>query len=377
MTRIAVVLCMTLCLSAASQIACCQEASHEEPAAVSFIQAGEYGNAATFQVALGDLDGDGDLDAVFANMDIESQIWMNDGTGQFTNSRHYLGAYGHGVAIGDIDGDSDLDLVFAQASTSFSSQVYLNNGSGRFVTSRHHLGDRSEAANSVSLFDADGDGDLDASVYYANRYSRLYLNNGSGQFAAQETSLPGMPCWGDLDGDGDVDALAQQHEGGYILFKNQGDAVFESTSRIDAPTAFLPGGTALGDVDGDGDLDLLGASGGFSRIAPLVLLKNDGIGNVIYSPNSQFLAAMSRISLGDFNNDGSLDVFLGSLDSPDIIGLNDGGGNYADAGLSLGEAVMTGASAVGDLDGDGDLDLFAARYGEGGPNIVWLNASDE
>ena len=88
---------------------------------LSFVEAGQYGDTATFQISLGDLDDDGDLDAVFANMGIERQIWMNDGAGQFTNSRHYLGSYGHGVAIGDIDGDGDLDLVFAQSSTSFSS----------------------------------------------------------------------------------------------------------------------------------------------------------------------------------------------------------------------------------------------------------------
>ncbi|MBE0635641.1 hypothetical protein IH601_06575, partial [Candidatus Bipolaricaulota bacterium] len=51
---------------------------------LSFIKDGQYGLAATFQVALGDLDGDGDLDAVFANMNMRSEIWMNDGAGRFT-----------------------------------------------------------------------------------------------------------------------------------------------------------------------------------------------------------------------------------------------------------------------------------------------------
>lgn len=366
-----------LLVSSCVAVGLCAVAASAEVKDISFVEAGLYGNAATFQIALGDLDHDGDLDAVFANMGIESQIWINDGSGQFANSGQFLGAYAHGVAIGDIDGDGDLDLVFAQATTSFSSQAYLNNGTGRFTPSRHNLGDRVEAANSVALLDVDGDGDLDAGVYYANRYNRIYLNDGLGQFTPQEFTIPGMACWGDVDGDGDVDAIAQQHEGGYILFRNHGNAMFESSALIDAPTSFMPGGAAMGDIDRDGDLDLVGTSGGFDRITPLTLLKNNGEGVFTYTPEPNLLVSLSRISLGDFNEDGAADIFLGRLERPNGIGLNDGSGNFVDSGLQFGEDHMEGISALGDLDSDGDLDLFVAVYGQGGPNEVWLNTTGE
>jgi len=377
MNRIHTTLWLSLFIAATSLGAQCQEPASDITISPSFVCDAFYGNASTFQVGLGDFDSDGDLDAVFANMNGSSEIWINDSAGRFTNSGQFLGAYAHGVGIGDLDGDNDLDLAFAQASTSFSSQVYLNNGTGRFTPSRHNLGDRVEAANSIALLDLDGDGDLDVSVYYANRTNRVYLNDGTAQFEAFGPQMPGMACWGDVDGDGDVDAIAQQHAGGYILFRNQGTALFESSALIDAPTSFMPGGAAMGDIDRDGDLDLVGTSGGFDRITPLTLLKNNGEGVFTYTPEYNFLVSLSRISLGDFNEDGASDVFLGRLERPNGIGLNDGSGNFVDSGLQFGEDHMEGISAIGDLDGDGDLDLFVAVYGQGGPNEVWLNTTGE
>ena len=58
---------------------------------------GRYGNAPTYQVALGDLDGDGDLDAVFANMHARSEIWSNDGSGRFANTYQRIGMETHGI----------------------------------------------------------------------------------------------------------------------------------------------------------------------------------------------------------------------------------------------------------------------------------------
>jgi len=223
----------------------------------------------------------------------------------------------------------------------------------------------------------EGDGDLDAGVYYANRTSRLYLNDGSGIFSPQESTIPGMACWGDVDGDGNVDAIAQQHEGGYTLFRNRGNAVFELSARINAPTSFLPASAMLGDIDNDGDLDLVGTGGGFERDTPLTLLKNNGTGIFTYAPEPNFLISLARVSLGDFDGDGSLDIFLGRFDRPNVFGVNDGSGSFVDSGLQLGLDHMEGASVIGDLDGDGDLDLFVARYGQGGPNIVWLNTTGE
>jgi hypothetical protein len=110
---------------------------------------------------------------------------------------------------------------------------------------------------------------------------------------------------------------------------------------------------------------------------PLTLLKNDGAGNFSYAPVSRLFTSIARVSLGELNGDGALDVFLGCLEMPNLIGLGDQSGGFVDSGLRLGGNAMEGASALGDLDGDGDLDLFVSTYGQGGPNEVWLNTSGE
>ena len=66
--------------------------------------------AETFQVKLGDVDSDGDLDAVFPNMGFNnSKIWLNDGSGYFTDSGQLLTQQGHGVGLEDLDNDGSLN----------------------------------------------------------------------------------------------------------------------------------------------------------------------------------------------------------------------------------------------------------------------------
>ena len=71
-------------------------------------------NGLSASVALGDLDGDGDLDAMVANQNQPNIVWNNDGNGTFTNSGQALGnGISLSVALGDLDGDSDLDAMVA------------------------------------------------------------------------------------------------------------------------------------------------------------------------------------------------------------------------------------------------------------------------
>ena len=89
----------------AGSFCCMSLASSEEP--VSFKDSGQkLGDTMSFSVALGDLDGDGDLDAWVAN-DQANLVWINDGNGLFTDSGQALGKNRSlSIALGTLDGDS-------------------------------------------------------------------------------------------------------------------------------------------------------------------------------------------------------------------------------------------------------------------------------
>ena len=130
-------------------------------------------------VALGDLDGDGDLDAFVVNaLNQGNTVWFNTGlaSGIFTDSGQSLGfANSYAVSLGDVDADGDLDALVANGGVSERSDVvYINDGAGSFTVVRA-FGDALEAYG-AALGDVDNDGDLDAVIADDNAALGLWLN---------------------------------------------------------------------------------------------------------------------------------------------------------------------------------------------------------
>ncbi len=374
MRRIAVawvLLCLALC---GSVIAAAEDSSATSLEAPSLTLSGTYGgNAQTARIALGDVDSDGDLDAVFANMHGPSELWLNDGQGVFSKANQYFREDVTDAALGDLDGDGDLDVFFATGTDEAPCAVYVNDGTGRFspASSLPYL---HEGAALVSLVDLENDGDLDAAVYYNSLRTLFYINDGLAQFRASTAQIAGMTVWGDLDGDGDSDAVCVSRSGEYTTLLNDGAGALTTTTVLQAPAPDTPGSMVLGDIDGDADLDLVVAPGE-SGPQSLALLLNDGTGAFTYVAEPRLPVQFARLTLGDLNGDGRVDVFIGYSERPNRVGLNSGGG-FVDSGLLLGGPYFEGKSAIGDLDGDGDLDLFVARYLPQGPNEVWKNGAE-
>jgi len=160
------------------------------------------GDAITYcrAVALGDLDADGDLDAFLTNGRNEgiepNTVWLNDGSGRFGDSGQRLGeADSHSVALGDLDADGDLDALVGDSP---SCKVFGNDGRAGFIVQQWlpHPGDSGAYKWSVATGDLDGDDDLDvfaagccgatqtgaSGTKTLHSYNVVWLNDGTGSF---------------------------------------------------------------------------------------------------------------------------------------------------------------------------------------------------
>ncbi|MFN2196611.1 MAG: fibronectin type III domain-containing protein [Anaerolineales bacterium] len=214
-----------------------------------FISSGQsLDGGAGLDVGLGDLDGDGDLDAFVANGDplrgrgAPNEIWLNDGHAFFNNSGQDLGnAISQAVTLGDLDGDGDLDVFVANGGEGVldgqPDEIWINDGSGIFTNSGQRLG--SQSSYGAALGDVYQDGLIDIFVAGYHDGNRVWLNDGRGNFTL---SSPGFGienstdvALGDIDGDGDLDALvANALSMPNRLWLHRGNAL-EGQAVLDAP----------------------------------------------------------------------------------------------------------------------------------------------
>jgi hypothetical protein len=274
------------------------------------------------------------------------------------------------VTHGDIDGDGDLDLLFA---VNVGGGLWLrNDGDGTF---RFAATLPATFSRGAALLDVDGDGDLDAFLagggtnYFGPGPCALYRNDGSGNFTPSNTiPTTGVDiaslCHGDLDGDGDQDLVLCASNGQVHVWRNQGGAVFTDVSGTAFPggLAYTPRGRLL-DLDGDGDLDLLRLSTG----APVPPDMNDGAGH--FQPHAT--VTLAALEAGDLDGDGDVDL----LTATQVL-RNDGAMGFTATG-SLPAGVFPWSSGapgierirIVDVDGDGFVDLLGCDA-QGRPRLL-------
>jgi hypothetical protein len=261
---------------------------------------------------MGDVDADGDLDVVitgFLNPHLE-QLYRNDG-GRLTASPVWRNADADdsfSCALGDVDGDGDLDL--ATISGYFDPapvRLYTNNG-GAWEERASWYTPRPYNANDVGWCDVDGDGDLDLAIAGHDEPCYLFENEGG--------VLDKTPSWhsgivtefnqltfGDVDGDGWRDMVVSDNSGGRVLLYMNEAGTLASSYSWSAPLRYASC-VKLADADNDGDLDL--AVGGWW--SPIQVYENEngvfGISEAwSFYPRSGALVGEQAI-WGDVDNDG-------------------------------------------------------------------------
>ena len=279
------------------------------------------------------------------------------------------------LATGDFDGDGQTDLFVSGAGNGADTAVVLNEDGAFRIAWTTQLGG---TASSAVAADLDGDGKTDLALAGFGGLSIL-LGLGDGTFSPG----PVMPLGGpiavvvdDFNRDGIPDVATSSIGNGGIgqvtVFLGLGGGTFQALD----PIAFSSNTAALasGDFDGDGIPDLVVAFGGFAGSNTVGLMLGNGDGT--FRSGGSFLVGVDPFGLavGDFDEDGHLDVVAANGGSSNVsLLLGDGVGGFAPVRLINAGGVPVGVAAA-DIDGDGHLDLAAANSSafEGGNSISVL-----
>lgn len=309
-----------------------------------------------------------------------------------------------GVALGDLDGDGWLDALVAWGGGSFGLR---NDGAGALVIDEAITGAEGplSPAIAVALSDLDGDGDLDGMLGGWTDLVEVLWNDGAGRFTVEPVAGTLVDTFsigfGDADGDGDLDAFvsaASDHmnfeeistgllvgDPNLLLLQ---DAAHHFTVAAGAlPEDTLDGmtlHTAWLDAEGDGDLDLYVGNDAGPYIDPNLLLENDGAGHFSRRSDCGCEVAMFTmgVGVGDANQDGLPDLFATDVGPPALL-QNLGGMAFADVTLASGanipaspESMVSWGTAFVDLDQDMDQDIVVT-FGQSGQNFDAASAEGE
>jgi hypothetical protein len=362
---------------------------------------------ASHQANWADYDGDGHLDLFVANAAYEAtyilnSLYRNNGDGTFTRDTTSLPAiepgpaaeWGAGFWNGlwvDYDNDGDLDLHVLGAGE-LADRFYRNDGQGVFTrVEPAFVIPRSQGEN-ATWFDFDNDGWLDVFIPRNNGNDLFYRGLPGGRFQAMNVQdagsvvafssyLYGLPF--DYDDDGWTDLLVVPFSWGTpglqcSLHRNEGHGLFRRVTEgpLANQQATFTGGRlslpALGDFDNDGDLDVIVVNGQDGYRARLY--RNDGDGTftdmAAAAGVDRPLNASSAYFI-DYDNDGHLDLFvlcrdyfgdLLGLGSQNVLFRNRGDGTFesVEIGSPLRDGHRVSIAAWADYDNDGFLDLFVS-----------------
>ncbi len=343
----------------------------------------------------GDYDNDDDLD-VLVTGEMSSyapfaDIYQNT-SGVFSALGAGIGAVsgGNGVsgsAWGDFDNDGDLDvIVTGQVAPGVQTTLYRNNGGTFSAVTVSPSALLHVHSSAVAWGDYDNDGDLDLFIagYNGIAYMTLYRNDGAsgGGWNFTDVTPPsftptlgaGSAAWGDYDNDGDMDLAVNGFRSimvdpQTVIYRNDGGSLVQSGINNLAKGGM--GTVTWGDLNNDGWLDLVVTGNNASAFqggpSQFRVYRNNQNGTFTQSAAFNGIGK-SSVTLGDYNNDGKLDMVVSGIDASNIPFMlaYKGNGNATftldpNPGLPVfpTEGYYEGQVSFGDYDNDGRLDRIS------------------
>lgn len=339
--------------------------SFEQIAAVSVREAGSTEQVQAYGAYAGDLNQDGWSDFVVPNeISNDLRIFLNDGAGNyddFSIVRIIQGSRPSPNEGADIDGDGDIDFIVGSAGGVYV-HVFKGDGEGGLTQTQNLVvGDRVRGV-CLADFENDGDPDLIATSFVANRVA-LFTNDGTGRFGTLPLTLDaGDGEWScataDMNADGLLDVTIGSRESEELtVLLSDGDGTFTESSRIAAGGD--PWMLAAGDIDRDGHADIAAAN---ASAKSLTIAMGTGAGGlstpVSYDLSEDEEGFPLAVDLGDLDGDGDLDVVTSDFRTRlFLIHENQGDGTFVRLPNQLYALEAASCAILHDRDNDGDLDI--------------------
>ena len=333
-----------------------------------------------YSVAVADLDGDDFADVVAVSRVERDVAWYANvaaGTGFVARTIGPTASLPYAVFAADLDGDDHLDVLTTASSDNSVSWYKNTDGNGAFG-SRQFITEEAMSARAIYAADLDGDGDQDVlSASFADDKIAWYQNtDGLGNFGPQQViSIEAKGAQSvtaiDLDGDGDMDVLsASLNDNKIAWYRNVDGLGTFGPQEVITTDAIGARFVDVADLDGDGDMDVLSASSADDKIAWYE--NRDGRGD--FGPQQVITTAANSAQIVrafDLDGDGDRDVLSASSIDDKIAWYEntDARGTFGPQQVITTSADRARSVDAADFDGDGDLDVVSASFGNGA--IVW------
>jgi hypothetical protein len=332
-------------------------------------------------IAIADVNHDGKLDLIVANtIDGTLDVLLGDGKGHFSaaaGSPFVCGKNPNDIAVGDLNGDGNLDLVIANTETPYLT-ILLGDGKGGFAPSPHSPFDTHSYphVHGIAVADFNSDGKLDVVTdSWGHDQILMFMGDGQGNLI-----LPGQAFKtgkrpyqrlrsADFNKDGRPDVVTTDlDQNAVTILLGDGKDGLRNASGSPFPAGSAPWAVAIDDLNHDGNLDLVVVP--YAPEVPdpkdvgVTVLLGDGIGGFRKMLGSPFSLAgcegPDRVTTGDINGDGLRDILVTCGQNNRImlyLGSRDGGFTVSTQSVVTGWAGV----AVADLEGRGKDDIIVSN----------------